>query len=244
MSLKMPSATMTRVESSFTQLAHAAQLLNSASEELSKVIRNLDASMKRLALGVAAWVPVSGTSDEIQYWTTELGYAKVDGKWGLTLREVTGFHPDSSDETEQVWPYADAPRALRAEAVTKIPDLLDNLLQQTHDATNALKEKIDQASELSTLVSDLTPISTPVEPQPFHRPGVGPLKTQSLLRRSDQESQESGKPVSVRKEPEPLPVERVAPAANTSPTAFTRFREVEPVSVPAPAARTGTPRAV
>src|ERR1700710_2567787 len=130
-----------RVESSFKQLSSAAQTMHSATDDLSKVIRQLDVSMKKLGLGFPAWVQVSGEADEVQYLSHDLGYAKVDGKWGLALREVTGNHLDTDDDAEEIWGFNDAPRALRVDAVGKIPDLLEKLLAQTEETTKKLQAK-------------------------------------------------------------------------------------------------------
>ena len=215
MSLKITTASLSRVENSFRQLATTAQALNTASEDLGKVIRQLDASLKKLGLGVTAWVSVNGTSDDVQYWTTELGYAKTDGKWGLSLREVTGSHLDSNDVSEQVWSYNEAPRQQRAEAVEKIPDLLEKLLQHAQDATRELKEKIEHATELTSLVSGLTPSILPAAPQQFQRLNLDPLPIEPPTRKPEQAAT-TGR---FREIEAPLPVER--------PTAVARFREPE-----------------
>lgn len=229
MSLKMQNASVARVENSFKQLASAAQALNTASDDLGKVTRQMDASLKRLALGLTAWVPVSGTSDETQYWTNELGYAKLDGKWGLALREVTGYRLDH-DETEQVWAYNDAPRALRAEAVDKIPDLLEKMLQQTEETTRNLRTKIEQASELTLVVTNLVPTPPAVEPKTWNRLSAG----ESAAAGSEQDSLGGAKPAGRFRDGEALPTERAAapagqaaPSATPAPAAAGRFRETE-----------------
>ena len=233
MSLKITNATMARVEKSFRQLASAAEALNTASEDLSKVIRRLDASLKKLALGVSAWVPVSGTSDETQYWTVELGYAKVDSKWGLALREVTGYHLDADDESEEVWAYNEAPRTQRAEAVEKIPDLLEKLLRHTQETTREFTEKIEQANDFTTVVAELTPNIPPPVPQQFQRPEVNsaPNPPAPSRRWAEHEEQASHRPPQAIREPQPLPVERIpgerSAAANTAAQTIPRLREEE-----------------
>jgi hypothetical protein len=156
MALKSTNSSTARVENSFKQLSSAAQTLHSATDDLSKVIRQLDVSLKKLGLGFPAWVQVNGEADEVQYVSRDLGYAKTDGKWGLALREVTGNHLDNDDDAEEVWGFNDAPRALRVESVGKIPDLLEKLLQQTEETTKKLQSKIAQAAELASVFSDLT----------------------------------------------------------------------------------------
>lgn len=159
-----------RVENSFKQLAAAAQALNTASDDLAKVIRHLDATLKKLALEITVWVQVNGTADETQYWANEVGYVKFEGKWCIALREVTGYLQDNSDETEQVWIFSDAPRALRVEAVDKIPDLLEKLLQQAQQATENIERKIEQAAELTYMVANMAPNTPAPAPQTWHRP--------------------------------------------------------------------------
>ncbi len=224
MSLKIANPSITRVENSFKQLAAAAQALNNASEDLDKVIRHLDASLKKLALGITAWVQVSGTSDETQYWTSEIGYAKTDGKWGVSLRSIQGYLLDNTDESEEVWNFSDAPRALRAEAVGKIPDLLEKMLQLTEETTKDLKEKTEQAAEITFLVSGLTP--TPVVPAPQHwnRPVKGAVAAESSSRNTDQGGQggDASVPAPFRETAAATPA---APAGSTAPNG--RFREVE-----------------
>jgi hypothetical protein len=156
MALKTSNASTARVESSFKQLSTAAQTLHSASDDLRKVIRQLDASLKKLGLGFPAWVQISGSSDETTYWNRDLGYARVGGKWGLALRDVTGNHIDHDDDSEEVWAFNDAPRAMRIEAVGKIPDLLERLLQQTEETTKKLQSKIAMAADLAAVFADMT----------------------------------------------------------------------------------------
>ncbi|ADW70943.1 hypothetical protein [Granulicella tundricola] len=170
MALKSTNSMTARVEGSFKQLSSAAQTLHSATDDLSKVIRQLDVSLKKLGLGFPAWVQVSGEADEVQYLSHDLGYAKVDGKWGLALREVTGNHLDTDDDAEEIWGFNDAPRALRVDAVGKIPDLLEKLLAQTEETTKKLQAKIAQAAELASVFSDLTG-GVPALPQ-WNRHGI------------------------------------------------------------------------
>lgn len=236
MSFKAANTSTERVENSFKQLASAAQALSSASDDLGKVIRQLDASLKKLALGITAWVQVSESADEVQYWIAELGYAKIDGKWGISLRELTGYHLDNEPDATEVWAFNEAPRALRTEAVGKIPDLLEKMLHQTEETTRDLKAKTAQASELATVVSGLVG-SAPVAPtQQWHRLGTEsvapasapavPAATNGTAAKpaTEAEGQGSPKPAPGRfRDSEALPTERISPAG--------RFRETESLPV-------------
>src|SRR6266852_2109512 len=86
-----PQVTPTkRVQDSYKQLSLAAVSLNNASDELGRAISALDAALKKLNLGVSAWVTLS-SNDGVQtgqdwWWKREFGYTKVRDKWGIALR--------------------------------------------------------------------------------------------------------------------------------------------------------------
>ena len=231
MSMKIANPSIARVENSFKQLAAAAQALNHASDDLGKVIRHLEGALKKLELEIPVWVQINGTSDETQYWATELGYIKLDGKWCIALREVSGYLQETSDESEDTWAFSNAPRALRAEAVDKIPDLLEKMLQQTEEATQGLKTKTEQAAELTFMVSNLVPSMPVPAPQTWHRPAAGAATDKN-------EGAQGGNAMAARfRGTNALPTERSVPAPtpNVPPAGSPgRFREVDS----APAERT------
>ena len=53
---------------------------------------------------------------------------------------------------EEVWPFNDAPRWMRIEAVGKLTDLLESLLKQAKDATTKIRDKTSQAYELAETI--------------------------------------------------------------------------------------------
>jgi prefoldin subunit 5 len=235
MALKSTNASTARVESSFKQLSTAAQTLHSASDDLRKVIRQLDASLKKLGLGFPAWVQISGSQDEVQYWNRDLGYARIGGKWGLALRDVTGNHIDNEDDAEEVWAFNDAPRAMRIEAVGKIPDLLEKLLQQTEETTKKLQSKIQQASELASIFADLTG-GVPALPQWTGRQGGSfSLAAEAGSRGAELEGNGAEKPSHHFREhaapAAPLPTERSGsgerPASGEKPLPIERTERAE-----------------
>jgi len=78
-----------RVGTYFTQLSSAAKNLNSASDELGQAINAIDAALQKLNLGVPTWIKIHGADDQnLDYWSRDLGYAKVGNKWGVALRTV------------------------------------------------------------------------------------------------------------------------------------------------------------
>ena len=149
-----------RVEASYKQLSLAASNLNSASDELGKVIGVLDKAIKKLNLGLSAWVAVSGNDacapDGCKWWSREIGYGKVEDKWGIALRESEGDHRFGDEDSSEVWLFNDAPRWMRVEAIGKIPELLERLVKQTEETTKTIKKKTEQAYELAQVIQQLS----------------------------------------------------------------------------------------
>jgi hypothetical protein len=144
-----------RAQSSYKQLSVAAKNLNTASDELGKAVSVLDSALQILNLGVSAWVRISGgrNDDTFDWWSRDLGYTKVGNKWGLALKEVNGNMIPPEEESAEVWLFNEAPRWMRAEAVGKIPDLLEALVKQAEDTTKKIKEKTTQVHELAAAMS-------------------------------------------------------------------------------------------
>lgn len=148
-----------KVSVSFQQLKAAATQLNTVSDELGHSISELDAALKRLNLGISAWVTIAGslasTSPDGYFWAQQLGYAKVGSKWGIALRTVQGNEfadPDENPSPEE-WLFNDAPRALRVKAVQELPELLEELTREARATADKITEKIGQAEELVAAIA-------------------------------------------------------------------------------------------
>src|SRR5580698_812934 len=79
-----------KVSSTFEQLSKTANLLNAASDRLNKAIETLDAALRKLNLGISSWVRVSLAEHDPFFESEELGYGKINGKWGVGLRRTVG----------------------------------------------------------------------------------------------------------------------------------------------------------
>jgi hypothetical protein len=154
-----------RVQASYKELAQAAINLNVASDELGNAIAVLDASLKKLNLGVAAWVTLSSGDGSSRgqdwWWSRDFGYAKVRDKWGIALRTSSGDGNYIDEDSEELWLFNDAPRWMRIEAVGKIPDLLDALLKQAQDTAKGIEKKTAQALELASAISTIAEETQP-----------------------------------------------------------------------------------
>lgn len=143
-----------RVSSSYHQLSLAASHLNLVSDELGKSISILDAALKKLNLGISSWSRLDRWEDAGgNYSTRYLGYAKVNNRWGIALRTVAGNNTQPEEATVEEWLFNEAPRALRIEAVEKLPDLFENLIKEADSAIRKVKAQSLSARQLATALS-------------------------------------------------------------------------------------------
>jgi len=147
-----------RITLSFQQLSEGAARLNRASDDLAVAIEPLDAAFRLLNLGLTAWYKYDVDEDDSgEFWEHYVGYAKVDGKWGLALSEVTGTDIEMTDEHDnKEWLFNDAPRQMRVEAIPHIPSLLDKLVHEVNNAAASLEEKAAIARDVVSTIDAVT----------------------------------------------------------------------------------------
>lgn len=146
-----------RVASYYSQLSTVAADLNAVSDELGKSIAEIDAALKKLNLGITTWVTIqSGDGDRFRdnysFWSRDIGYAKVDSKWGITLRNVDGDYRNPDDERVEKWRFDDAPRSLRLESIDKIPELLEKLSKEAAKTTKDIRAKLCEVQSVASAV--------------------------------------------------------------------------------------------
>jgi len=144
-----------RVQASYQQLSAVATDLNAVSDELGKSINELDFALKKLNLGVSVWVPIrsgDGMPEDSSYWSEDIGYAKVAGKWGIALRTVHGDYSNPDWDRIEEWTFNDAPRLLRLSAIEKVPELLEKLSKEASETTKKIKARLAEAQEVASAV--------------------------------------------------------------------------------------------
>jgi hypothetical protein len=149
-----------RVQNSFKQLSVASSQLNAVSDELGKLIAQLESELKKLNLGIEGWVQIDGGSSDPnghEWWSRNVGYAKVDGKWGIALRSASGDvrSPEYDDSDTKL--FNEAPRDLRIAAIDKIPDLLEKLSAAAEATTKEIKGKLGKVQQVVAAVSAAAP---------------------------------------------------------------------------------------
>jgi len=141
-------------QSSFRQLTAAATTLNSASDKLGQAVAALDASLKKLNLGIPSWVLIRDLSspEDLEYTLEKLGYDKINGKWGIAISTIAGHEAFPEEDIEE-WLFNDAPRSLRIIAADKIPNLIELITKNAMDTTKKLNEKAYEVQELAVAIN-------------------------------------------------------------------------------------------
>ncbi len=160
------------VSSSFAELTTASESLNLVSDALGKAVSDIDDGLKKLNLGVTAWVEVYAKKDTSEedpiYLVEELGYAKIGSKWGVALR--TRRRDDRLPEPEEnieTLLFNDAARTLRLKAIEKLPQLLRKLSEEATKITRELQAKLADAQAVAAAVNQPRPrVSQPIVEDP------------------------------------------------------------------------------
>lgn len=155
-----------RVQASYLQLSAVASDLNSVSDQLGKSIAEVDDALKKLNLGVSVWVTIEGNEDPPFYWREDLGYSKLDGKWGIALRTVKGNYAEDEERVE-AWLFNDAPRPLRLSAISKLPELLKELSEEAVETTKKIKNGLKEAEQVVAALK--TAVIEPTSKAPTRR---------------------------------------------------------------------------
>ncbi len=154
-----------RIQNAVRQFPTASASLNTATDQLSQSIGQVDAILKKFSLGVPTWVSFyEAVNHEAEYFYSEdIGYAKIGGKWGVAIR-TTEWERDPGDKTVEEWLFNDSPRLLRVRAVEKIPELLEALLERADEMTEKIKKKTAQVDAFAAA------INSAIAPEPKVKP--------------------------------------------------------------------------
>jgi hypothetical protein len=152
-----------KLQSSFKTLSAAANNLNAASDAFGEAVRAVDESLNKLNPGVEAWVVVSrSASDENAPWEVSedrLGYAKTNGRWGLSLTTVEIDNEDGEEDTQGSWLFNDAPRGLRLRAIDHVPALVEALAREVGHTAKRVAESVEIAQQIAGSISAMAPMN-------------------------------------------------------------------------------------
>jgi hypothetical protein len=174
-----------KIQTNFKALSSVAGSLNTASDELTKAVSVLDEALKKLNIGLTVWVDSIGV-DLVppEYDMQQIGYSKVNNKWGIALRRIWGDESTDQFHEEGPWLFSDAPREMRLYGVDKISALIEALSKEASTTTKKIQEKTQEVRELASAIEYLgkppappAPVVTPQKPPPPPAPVVPPNAT-------------------------------------------------------------------
>ena len=158
---------MAPIDNALKNLSALSGKLKGETEELNKVIADLDERIRKTGIGVSVWLGNLLDQDErfelmddgnggerrvrVRYgW--ELGYAKVGEVWAIAARKTRGEEVlDESGVAEFVWdnhepiPLGKSPRHIRVEAAS----LLEGLIESLSERAKHFIKNIGQAKKLA-----------------------------------------------------------------------------------------------
>ncbi len=147
-----------RIAASFKELALVSPEVDSAAADLAKSISTLESYLRRLGIKVSAWHRIAGdnTDEEGYYWSRDVGWSSIRNIWSIAIRKTSG-NVLSDEHHEEIWTFADAPRWMAIEAVSKLPDLFETLIERTKETTEKLKARKKDADRLAAAIEAVFP---------------------------------------------------------------------------------------
>ena len=119
--------TVTRPGNAFVPLGAVAKYIANGTKPMADSISALDAELSRMQIASERWVTCKRSTYGQFSMTWDLGYACLDGRWGIALRVVRSDGADATDRSVEYWPFEQSPPYLRRRAVSQLPNLLDAL---------------------------------------------------------------------------------------------------------------------
>lgn len=146
-----------KIQTFFQALSSAAPELNAASDSLNQAVTTLDEALKKLNIGLSVWVNFRSRGvEDWEYDDDQIGYDKVDGKWGIAVRRVWGNYNTEEFAGVGPWLFNDAPRDLRLVAVDYLPEAIEALGKAAIETTKKIHEKVTQVRNLTDAIGKKT----------------------------------------------------------------------------------------
>lgn len=151
-----------RLKKSLPKLQAAAAKLNEASDHLNNSADRFNTALRPMGLGISSWFKFAGEQNNEHgfYWSEEIGYTKLSGKWGLAIRSTSHDYAGESEADVDTWAFKDAPRSLRVKAAPYIPDLLEQLIE---DAARTTKEVVEHSTYIESLTETILDLPSPAQ---------------------------------------------------------------------------------
>jgi hypothetical protein len=142
---------LSQIPASKKLIAIAAEL-NSATKSMSTTIEDIEVGLRKLNLGVSAWVPVPAPEDDS--FSYSLFYTKHNGRWGLVVRTYTMDHAGDVASFKDTL-LMDAPRDVRVNAMGQMESLFLALTKQATELVQKIKKNLDSTDYLAEMMANV-----------------------------------------------------------------------------------------
>jgi hypothetical protein len=146
------------VASSLEQLSKTAVSLNKASDRLNQAINQVNDALKKLNLGISSWVTFDSHEEGPFSEWYEIGYGKVNGRWGIAIKknfeDLNSQQQEDKVETTE-WQFSEAPREMRIQAIPFLPKVIDQLNEDAAKTTKLIDDKTTAAEALAAAIEGI-----------------------------------------------------------------------------------------
>ena len=119
-------------------------------------MEKIDTTLKRLNLGVSAWLKIKDERDEDGNWNTEeLGYTKVGNRWCVALRVSSGTLGRTRVIQMSIYGLSQTRLAFRMRAVSHICDLIDCLRTEADKMIEQLEPRVQDLTQITDALDSL-----------------------------------------------------------------------------------------
>jgi hypothetical protein len=150
-----------RIEVAAQKIPALSASLNTVSDQLAKSVNELDGILKRFGLGIPVWVVFNQRAEIPYYDNDEIGYAKIGGRWGISIRTFQGTEERGQPTIVEQWPFNEAPRHLRVQGAEKLPDLMEAMVT---NATEMEKRIVERTSDVKAVAETMTTVFDKIAP--------------------------------------------------------------------------------
>jgi hypothetical protein len=150
-----------RIEVAAQKFPALSASLNTATDQLAKSVNDLDVLLKRFGFGIPVWFTFNQKAEEPYYDNEDIGYAKIGGRWGISIRTFRGIAERGNLPEIEQWLFNESPRHLRVAAAEKLPELMEALVAT---ATNMEKRIIEKTADVQAVTETMAMVFDKIAP--------------------------------------------------------------------------------
>lgn len=142
-----------RTAQALKQLQPVAAAVEAAATDLAKPISTVETALRGMNIAFEAWTTYKEGSDEHDWWRWDIGYSRIDRRWGIALRVTSGNEAYPERDESERWFFNESPLYLRHPSIDKLPDLLEALAKTGESVAGKLSRAAERAVAIAAIIS-------------------------------------------------------------------------------------------